>query len=77
MEVEDVRVMRREVTAYSTNVITAGITISLNIDGHGTVKVTGCYSSKASPYFELAEFNSKYLPQVHAAIGAVLEAMEN
>lgn len=77
MEVGEVRVVHRETVTYNIEVKGHGIIVSLNIDEHGTVKVTGRYSQTASIHFGLAEFNSKYLRQVHAAIGAVLEAMED
>jgi len=77
MEVGEVTVYQREVTTYSIKVGGPSATVTLNVDDMGTVRVMGhLMKDDASVMrFELAEFNSAYLRQVHAAMGAVLEAM--
>jgi len=78
MEVGEVIVYQREITTYSVKVDGPTTTITLNVDDMGVVKVLGHLlgGDAAAARFKLAEFNSAYLGQVHAAMGAVLEAME-
>ena len=79
MEVGEVTVHQREVITYSVKVACANATITLNVDDMGVVRVMGHLSledQSTVTRFELAEFNVAYLRPVHAAIGAVLEAID-
>jgi len=78
MEVGEVTVYQREVITYSVKVACANATITLNVDDMGLVRVMGHLLKDQSTVtrFDLAEFNVAYLRPVHAAIGAVLEAID-
>ena len=75
MEVGEVKVYDRQVTTYSIRVECSGKAILLNVDEQGWARIKSRYYEDPTIGSTLAEFRIGDLRPVHAAIGAVLEAM--
>ena len=78
MEVGEVRKASRTVYAYSVQVATDTGRVILSIDEQDQVWIRTLlgHDIEQKVRVDLANFGAAYLRPVHAAIGAVLEAME-